>query len=117
LSRSLLDALDPDAQHAAAQAQFSTAEPTPEQVAQAAASLVQDAANRLADNPPLRHKLLELQRAAEQVIDTVTQDQLLDARFDADATTRARATVESFETFIQEHKDEISALQLLYSRP
>ncbi len=29
----------------------------------------------------------------------------------------ARATVESFERFIEEHRDEITALQILYSRP
>jgi type I restriction enzyme R subunit len=54
---------------------------------------------------------------AEQIIDTVTQDQLIEADFSEAARERARGTVESFERFIAEHKDEITALQILYSRP
>ena len=37
--------------------------------------------------------------------------------FDSDATAHARQLVESFQAFIQEHKDEITALQILFSRP
>jgi type I restriction enzyme, R subunit len=37
--------------------------------------------------------------------------------FDKTATERARATVESFKQFIEEHKDEITALQILFSIP
>ena len=39
------------------------------------------------------------------------------ARFSRDAADRARATVTSFREFIEEHKDEITALQVLDSRP
>ena len=33
------------------------------------------------------------------------------------ASDRAQALVQSFEAFIQQHKDEITALQILYNRP
>jgi type I restriction enzyme R subunit len=41
----------------------------------------------------------------------------LEAGFSADATEKAKSIVQSFEQFIREHKDEITALQILYSRP
>jgi len=37
--------------------------------------------------------------------------------FDTDATATARQLVESFQAFIQDNKDEITALQILFSRP
>jgi type I restriction enzyme R subunit len=68
-------------------------------------------------DPALRQLLVTLKQQAEQIIDTVTQDQLIEADFSEAARERARGTVESFERFIAEHKDEITALQILYSRP
>jgi type I restriction enzyme, R subunit len=53
----------------------------------------------------------------EIVIDIVSPDEVLEAGFSQDALDRARGLVRSFEEFIQEHKDEITALQILYSQP
>jgi len=47
----------------------------------------------------------------------VTKDEVLEAGYSAAAKDKARTVIESFERFIQEHKDEITALQVLYSRP
>jgi type I restriction enzyme, R subunit len=47
----------------------------------------------------------------------VTQDNLLEADFSEAARDRAKGTVESFEAFIAQHKDEITALQILYQQP
>jgi type I restriction enzyme R subunit len=71
----------------------------------------------LATNPELRDRLLELRRQQEQLIDATSADELIEASYSKDATDRARETVESFERFIRENKDEITALQVLYSRP
>ena len=59
-----------------------------------------------------------MRRSYEQVID----ETFVDDRDRRRATRRTRPTapahtVESFERFIEEHKDEITALQILYSRP
>ncbi len=51
------------------------------------------------------------------MIDTVTQDRVLEAGFSEAARERAQGIVQSFEAFIAQHKDEITALQILYSRP
>ncbi|WP_296509374.1 type I restriction-modification enzyme R subunit C-terminal domain-containing protein [Rhodoferax sp.] len=66
--------------------------------------------------PALREQLLKMKQKADMVIDTVTQDTLLSAGF-AEGSDRAAALVQTFEDFITQHKDEITALQILYSRP
>jgi type I restriction enzyme R subunit len=68
-------------------------------------------------NPALRNLLLQLRQKADQVIDIVSQDTLIEAGFSAAATERAKSLVQTFEAFIAEHKDEITALQILYNRP
>ena len=67
-------------------------------------------------NPTLRELILKLRQKADLVIDTVTQDSLLHAGF-AQGSDRAKELVQSFEAFIAQHKDEITALQILYNRP
>ena len=92
-------------------------EPLPEMIAKAGEKLLNDAAKLLADNPDLRKKLVEIKQSYEQTIDTVSRDQLLEAGYSGQAKERAQSLVQSFEEFIREHKDEITALQILYSRP
>jgi len=53
----------------------------------------------------------------EQILDIVSQDSVLEAGFDKGAAERARTVVDSFRRFIEEHKDELTALQMIYSRP
>jgi type I restriction enzyme R subunit len=122
IARGLVDALDPETQLEAACSgtgtlACATAEIPPEAIEKAAAALLDEAAKPLATNPALRNKLIELKKSYEQTIDTVTKDEVLEAGFSAAAKEKARTIVESFEKFIQEHKDEITALQILYSRP
>jgi type I restriction enzyme R subunit len=50
------------------------------------------------------------------VIDEVSVDQLLDAHGVGD-TDRARSVVQSWRQYLDEHRDEITAWQVLYSRP
>ena len=88
----------------------------PDESPNSASLLVLQAVKPLCD-PKLRNLLIELKKQTEQIIDTVTQDQVLEAGFSAAARERAKGVVESFERFIAEHKDEITALQILYSRP
>jgi type I restriction enzyme R subunit len=65
----------------------------------------------------LRDLLVNLRRTHEQVIDEVTQDELIQAGFDAQALAKAQALIASFRDFIDQHKDELEAIQILYSRP
>jgi type I restriction enzyme R subunit len=79
--------------------------------------MLDEAVRPLAGNPDLRARLVEMQTRHEQAIDEVSVDTVMEAGFSAEGTERARATVRSFEAFIAEHKDEITALQIIYSIP
>jgi type I restriction enzyme R subunit len=114
--RDLARALDPD--EYLQEAQAATGQNGPSAVA------LKEAAERLAgaavlpfDRPGLREALLNLQARNEQVIDTVSQDTVLASGWDMQAREAARQTVISFRQFVEEHKDEITALQIFYSQP
>jgi len=120
LCHAMLDALDLDRQlaHARAIAGLATdQEPSEQQVAQAAEALCKAAVEPLATRPALRQTVLDLKAQVEQVIDVVSQDELLFAGASPEATDKARALVTSFEAFLEEHKDEIDALQFFYRLP
>jgi len=88
-----------------------------ERMARAAHEMAEQACRPLAANPDLQAKLSDWQRRSEQVLDEVSADSVIIAGFDDKATEAARRTVESFKTFVEEHKDEITALQIIYSIP
>ena len=110
----LLNATDPDAALDAAREATGQDDPPEEAIAEAEKELLEAAAKPFAANPELRQRLIEIHRAYEQTIDTVSQDTVLRAEFsgaEADELTR------SFREYIEEHRDEITALQVLYQRP
>jgi len=74
------------------------------------------AAKPLCD-PALRQLILDIKAKNELTIDHVSQDQVIEAGFSQAALDRAKGLVQSFEQFIADHKDEITALQILYSKP
>jgi type I restriction enzyme R subunit len=117
MANRLLDILDTDKPVEVARNLSDGKEPTAEEIAQAEASLMDAAVRPLASNPDLRRRLAEMQSRHEQAIDEVSQDRVLEAGFSAEGTERARALVRSFEEFIAEHKDEITALEIIYSIP
>ena len=116
ITGSMLSALDADNQVERAKADNKTDQPTDEQIKKAAETLIKEAVTPF-HKPALREKIIDLRRSFEQTIDTVSQDSVLDAGFDAKALERAKGVVETFEKFIAEHRDEIAALQVLYSQP
>ncbi len=116
ISRELLNAVDPDAQLEKAKIEHGTDAPTEEQIQLTADTMMKAAAGPLR-TAKSRNKIIEIKKSFEQTIDTVSLDELIDAGFDARATERATQTIASFEKFIGEHHDEITALQVLYSQP
>jgi type I restriction enzyme, R subunit len=116
----ILAALDADLQVEAARAAAGlpeSMEPDEAQLAAARAELLRTAALPLASNPTLRRAIVEAQQRFEQTIDTISKDDVLEAGYSAEARERAHGVVRSFEQFIEENRDEITALQVLYSRP
>jgi len=114
IAQELVRALDLDHQYAAAQDMTGKDEPDDKDLETAAKVLLDDAVAPLATNPDLRNMLVDLRRSYEQVIDDTSVDVVLHAGY---STERARRTVDDFRQFIEDHKDEITALQVLYSRP
>jgi type I restriction enzyme R subunit len=97
MSNRLLDAIDPD----------KIQENDPQ-------ILIDAAVIPLASNPELRARLTEMQSRHEQAIDEVSQDAVIEAGFTDESS---RLLVRSFEEYIAEHKDEITALEIIYSIP
>lgn len=116
ITRAIVEALDPDVQLEAARRETGAEEPSQEQVANVAGKLLAAAAKPLAANPVLRLKIVEVKKSYEQTIDHLSQDSLIFAGVDDSAKEKAKSLVQSFEKFIAENKNEITALQVLYSR-
>jgi len=100
----LVDAVDPDTH-----ARLAAEAPDP---AAAVQDLLSQAIRPIAANPELRQRILELRATHDRVIDEISADQLLDAHGVVD-TSRARSIVESWKQYLDEHRDEITAIQLL----
>ncbi|WP_430231336.1 type I restriction-modification enzyme R subunit C-terminal domain-containing protein [Nitrosomonas communis] len=86
------------------------------QINEARMRIIQNAIKPLHD-PELRALLTEIKKKNEVVIDIISADEVIDVGFSPEALDRAKGVVQSFEEFIQAHKDEITALQVLYSKP
>lgn len=75
--------------------------------------LLAGALRPLAANPPLRERILEIRRAHDITIDEVNTDRLISAQ-GVPAEERAQVTVKSWHDYLEEHRDEITALQVFY---
>lgn len=112
LANDLLDAIDPDKQRDAVEARHGPAS-TPEQE-KAVIDELTDAACRPFDNPTTRNLIKDIKQKTDIVIDEITTDEVTGAGFDM---KRAEETITSFKTFMEENKDELTALQILYNQP
>ena len=110
----LLNAADPDAALQAAREATGEGDPPQSAVDEAEKRLLEDAARPFAENPDLRQRLTDVHRSYEQTIDTVSADSVIEAGF---TDEQANNMVQSFRAFIDENRDEIAALQVLYERP
>ncbi len=120
VAQKLLDAFDQDA--IAARAGFVLSEsgddPTPEQIEQmhqAQAEMLKEAVKPF-HNPAARDFIENVRRCHEQIIDNVNLDSVTFAGFDTDQEKHAAQTITDFRAFIEEHKDEILALRILYDQ-
>jgi len=118
LAKNLLEAVDPDKIEAQAGRDAPPGRPlAASDLKSAAEKLAKEATAPLAANPDLRQKIIQVHRVAEQTIDTVSKDRLICAGADKKTADDLRQTTRSFRDYIDKHKIEIEALQILYSRP
>ena len=57
---------------------------------------------------------MDIHRSHEQTIDKVSIDSVIESGFTG---AEAATIVQSFQEFIEQNRDEITALQVLYERP
>lgn len=79
-------------------------------------ALVAKVIEPIAGNPALRQRLLELRAAHDLLIDETSRDELLDASGHVDKA-KASAIVTSWRQYLDENRDEIAAIQAVYSQP
>ncbi len=70
----------------------------------------------IGSNPQLRQRILEIRQSHDLIFDEGSRDELLDARGVVD-TSKARNLVESWIQYVEDNKNEITAIQMLYSKP
>ena len=116
MTNSLLNAIDPDARLETAKVMFKTDKPKPAQIQKATESLLKDAC-AIFDKPEVRNTIIDIKTRSEQIIDTVSKDKVVLAGFDDKAKEKAQSIVQTFKRFIEENKNELTALQLIYGKP
>jgi type I restriction enzyme R subunit len=125
MAGALLAAFDPDVVMAHARRTLATvrpepvegqAEPSEADLAEARARLAAEACAPF-DAPAVREVLERLKQENEQVIDTTTLDVLLASELSEEAKREAENLIQSFHSYIEQHRAEIEALQVLFSRP
>ena len=115
ISQGLIKAVDADA--IAKAVEDSPDEPDgSKNVAHAIHNFVQQLAAPLASNVALRSALVVMHKAQYIYRDEVTADYLLDAHGVVDFD-KAENTVQSWKCYLEDNKNEIQAIELLYSKP
>jgi type I restriction enzyme R subunit len=114
--KDLFNAIDKDKQIEKAKEEFNTDEPTEEQLKSAFEKLADEVCKPF-DNPDLRELLIEVKKKNEQIIDTISKDTVIFAGADPNAKEQAATIINKFKKFIEENKDEITALQIIYNQP
>ena len=64
----------------------------------------------------LNEYIENVRRAHEQKIDTVNPDEIIRIGWDKDNAAKAQALVADFKTWIEQHKTELTALQIFYAQ-
>lgn len=67
-------------------------------------------------NPEIRKHIEHLKTVHDQIIDSVNLDTVTFAGFDVQKADKAEEMLASFRTYINEHKDELIALNIIYDQ-
>lgn len=114
VAEDLLNAFDEDIIHAKACAENGTSAPTPEQSTKAQKALIKQAVEPF-QKPEVRDFIENVRRSHDQIIDSVNLDKVLFAGYSANREENADRVISTFKDFIEENKDEILALRIIYN--
>jgi type I restriction enzyme, R subunit len=112
----LLDGIDPEKRFEKAKEDFHTEEPTKEQIQTVSKQMI-DNACKIFDSAILRRTILDVKSKNEQIIDDISIDELLEAGFSEKVQECDEKTVEQWIKFIEKNKDQITALDIIFSKP
>ncbi|MCY3809571.1 MAG: DEAD/DEAH box helicase family protein [Gemmatimonadetes bacterium] len=119
LTGQLLESFDPQLTHEAAVEKHALDEdedPTPEQLDTVERERMAQALKPFT-RPDLRRVIVEVAQSVYQIIDEAALDVLLDFGHSEAAVESARSKLDDFQRFLEDNRDRIEALQILYSRP
>ncbi|WP_297957118.1 type I restriction-modification enzyme R subunit C-terminal domain-containing protein [uncultured Ruminococcus sp.] len=114
LAEALLNAFDEEVIKQTAVDTFQVAEPDEEQLNEAKKAMIADTVKPFYD-PDTRDFIENIRRSHEQIIDNVNLDTVLFADFDSEQEKNVDRTIQTFHEFIEENKDEIIALRIIYN--
>jgi len=114
LAENLLNAFDEDIITAKAQKDNNISEPSEEQLRVASKALANEAA-QIFCKPEVRDYIENIRRSHDQIIDNINVDSVLFADFDKEQEKNVDRVIKSFHEFIEENKDEIIALRIIYN--
>lgn len=116
--KELFEAYDPDIIEDTARETYQIAHddvPTISQIKEVQKALIKKAASTF--NGELNEYIENVRKALEQLIDSVNLDTLTFAGWDTQSKEKANAIIEDFKAYMEQHKDEITALQIFYNQP
>ena len=114
ITKGLMTVTDPDVITNLEKNAPTKADGTPD-VAKAVREHINTVVTPIAGNAPLRTRLLEIRASKDRVIDEVSVDILLNAEGVIDYD-KCREVITSWKGFLEDNKDEITLIQILYSQ-
>lgn len=114
VAENLLNAFDEDIILEKAQTDNGVTEPTAEQLETAKVTLIKEAVAPF-HNPDIRDYIENVRRSHDQIIDNINLDQVIFAGYDTQKEENADRVIATFREFIEENKDEIIALRIIYN--
>jgi type I restriction enzyme R subunit len=114
LAEHLLNAFDEEVIATKARLNNPDAEPVEEQIQTTADEMVKEAVQPFY-NPEVREIIENIRRSLDQIIDNINLDSVTFAGFDANQQENANRILKTFHDFIEENRDEIIALRILFS--
>jgi type I restriction enzyme R subunit len=116
LAEKLLNIFDEDVVMDRAKQIYQCQEPTDEQLKKASNELAKEAVKPFYQ-PLVREYIENVRRNHEQIMDNINLDEVLFAGYDSQQEENANHLIKTFHDFIEENKDEIIAMQIIYNEP
>lgn len=113
VAEKLLNAFDEDVILEQAREKTGISNPTEEQIKNVQKELVKIASEPFYD-PDIRDFIENIRRNHDQIIDSVNLDEVIFVGFDTQQEENVNKVISGFRTFIEENKDEIVALRIIY---